>query len=67
MKKEELRAFVDNHEVWEGEVGSDAATLEGPVGIRSDNAPLEFDFMVRESEGAHPNYVTACKTGTAEE
>jgi hypothetical protein len=67
MKKEELRAFVDNHEVWEGEVGSDAAKLEGPVGIRSDNARLEFDFMAREAEGAHPNYVKGCKSGTAEE
>jgi hypothetical protein len=67
MKKEELRAFVDNHEVWEGDVGPDAAKLEGPVGIRSDNARLEFDFMARESEGAHPNYVKGCTSGTAEE
>jgi hypothetical protein len=67
MKKEELRAFVDNHEVWEGEVGSDAAKLEGPVGIRSDNARLEFDLMAREAEGAHPNYVKGCKAGTADE
>src|SRR5271166_3172720 len=33
MKKEELRVFVDDHEVWEGEVGPEAANLEGPVGI----------------------------------
>jgi hypothetical protein len=67
MKNAELRVFVDNREVWEGDVGSDAATLEGPVGIRSDNARLEFDLMARESQGTHPNYVDACKTGSAEE
>lgn len=67
MKTAELRVFVDNREVWEGDVGSDAAKLEGPVGIRSDNARLEFDLMARESAGTHPNSVEACKTGSAEE
>jgi hypothetical protein len=67
MKSAELRVFVDNREVWEGDVGSDAAKLEGPVGIRSDNARLEFELMAREFQGTHPNYVNACKTGSAEE
>lgn len=66
MKKDELRVFADNHEVWEGSVGPDAAGLEGPLGIRSDNARLDFEFMARESEGPHPNYVKACKTGSAD-
>jgi hypothetical protein len=47
MKNEEVRVFVDDHEVWEGNVGSDAANLNGPVGIRSDNARLEFDLRAR--------------------
>jgi hypothetical protein len=51
MKRDELRVFVDNHEVWEGSVGADAATLAGPVGIRSDNAQLEFDLKARKPEG----------------
>lgn len=63
MKNSELRIYVDDHEVWQGDVGSDAAQLVGPVGIRSDNAQLEFDLRAREYEGAHPDYVKACKTG----
>ena len=67
MRDAELRVFADNHEVWEGDVGLDAAKLDGPVGIRSDNARLEFDFLARESKGPHPGYVRACKTAAAEE
>jgi hypothetical protein len=52
MKHYELRVFIDNHEVWEGSVGVDAATLAGPVGIRSDNAQLEFDLKARRPESA---------------
>lgn len=66
MKKEELQVFVDNREVWEGDVGSDAAGLEGPVGIRSDNARLEFDLKARAYEGNHPNYVRACRNGDSD-
>jgi len=67
MRDAELRVFADNHEVWEGDVGSDAAKLDGPVGIRSDNARLEFEFLAREWKGPHPDYVKACKTGSADE
>jgi hypothetical protein len=67
MSNAELRVFVDNHEVWEGDVGPDAAKLDGPVGIRSDNARLEFELLTRAPAGPHPNYVKACKPGAAEE
>jgi hypothetical protein len=67
MSNADLRVFVDNHEVWEGDVGSDAAKFDGPVGIRSDNARIEFELLTGEPEGPHPNYVKACKPGAAEE
>jgi hypothetical protein len=67
MRDAELRVFADNHEVWQGDVGPDAAKLAGPVGIRSDNARLEFDFLARESKGAHPESVKACKASGPEE
>jgi len=67
MREAELRVFADNHEVWEGDLGPDTAKLDGPVGIRSDNARLEFEFLARESKGPHPDYVKACKAGAAEE
>jgi len=66
MNKQELRVFVDDHQVWEGEVGSEAANLEGPVGIRSDNARLEFNLKAGEPAGAHPDSVAACKSGPAD-
>jgi hypothetical protein len=65
IKTEELKVFVDNHEVWRGEVGSAAAALHGPVGIRSDNARLEFDLKTGEYEGVHPNFLRACQSGVA--
>ena len=67
MRDTELRVFADNNEVWQGDVGPDAAKLDGPVGIRSDNARLEFDFLARESKGAHPESVKACKASGPEE
>ena len=65
MKKQELKVFVDNHEVWSGMMGEDAAALQGPVGIRSDNVRLEFDLTAGRYEGVHPNFLKACKTGAA--
>jgi len=50
MNGDELRVFADNREVWEGSVGSDAAQLKGPVGIRSDNAQVEFTLKVQMPE-----------------
>ena len=44
-------------------VGADAASLEGPVGIRSDNARLELDLKVGEYVGVHPNYAITCRSG----
>jgi hypothetical protein len=67
MNNTDLTVFVDDHKVWEGDLGPDAAKLDGPVGIRSDNARLEFELLTREPEGPHPNYVKACKAGGAEE
>ena len=63
MNKDELRVFVDDHQVWEGEIGPEAANLEGPIGIRSDNASLEFNLKAGEPSGTHPDSVAACKTG----
>ena len=40
----EMRVFVDDGLVWEGSVGPEALNLEGPVGVRSDNARLEVEL-----------------------
>lgn len=49
MKNSELRVYVDNKEVWAGDIGADAGGLQGPVGIRSDNAQLEFEYLARKA------------------
>jgi len=65
MKHDELRVFVDNHEVWEGSVGADAAMLAGPVGVRSDNAQIEFDLKARKPE--EPNLQgKPCRAGDSD-
>ena len=64
MKNDELRVFADNREVWEGRIPRDAAALEGPVGIRSDNARLEFDLKARTAEGNRRPW--ACKSGDSD-
>ena len=37
-----LHVFIDGRPVWDGELGPEALDMDGPVGIRSDNARLEF-------------------------
>ena len=44
MNGAEMKVFADNSLVWEGPVGPDALSFDGPVGIRSDNARLEIDL-----------------------
>jgi hypothetical protein len=63
MDGDNLRVFVDNRAVWEGSLGPDAEALNGPVGIRSDNARLALDLRAGVLSGAHPDYVIACKSG----
>jgi hypothetical protein len=61
-----LRVFADNNLVWEGSVGSQAASLGGPVGIRSDNAKLEIELRAGQSNGAHPDFQLACRPSAEE-
>lgn len=62
MNGESLRVFVDNSVVWEGALASDALHLNGPVGIRSDDAQVEFELRVGELPGAHPDIILPCKS-----
>ncbi len=44
MNGAEMKVFADNLLVWEGSVGEDALSFDGPVGMRSDNARLQINF-----------------------
>ena len=46
MNDSDLSVTADNKLVWWGDLGPAALTLRGPVGLRSDNARLLFDFLV---------------------
>ncbi len=43
---EALRVEVDDQPVWIGDLGSDAMTFDGPVGIRTDNVAMDFKLSV---------------------
>ena len=43
MKGNEMRVFADGEMVWDGSVG--LLDIEGPVGMRSDNARLRVEFL----------------------
>ena len=52
MNGAEMRVFVDGSVAWEGSLGPEAAGLEGPVGIRSDNARLLIELRAGETTDA---------------
>jgi hypothetical protein len=58
------RVFADNTLVWEGSVGPEALSFDGPAGIRSDNAKLELEVLAGPPR--HPGAQTACRTGPGE-
>lgn len=46
MSGSDLSVTADNKLVWWGDLGPVALALRGPVGLRSDNARVLFDFVV---------------------
>jgi hypothetical protein len=66
MNGDELRVSVDNSLAWEGSVGRDAAALNGPVGIRSDNARLQIELRAELPTGLQRGHGPACRSGAGE-
>ena len=46
MRGSDLTVKADNKVAWEGNLGLVALEFDGPVGLRSDNANVVFDFLV---------------------
>jgi hypothetical protein len=46
-----LRVLIDGRPVWGGELGPEALAVDGPVGIRSDNARLELALFAPSHAG----------------
>jgi hypothetical protein len=66
MNGAEMHVYADNNLVWLGDVGAEGGRLNGPIGMRSDNARLELELLAGQSTGAHPNYQLACRPGSGE-
>jgi hypothetical protein len=43
---EDLALAADGKTVWEGSIGNGVTGIDGPVGLRTDNARFEFDYFV---------------------
>ena len=43
-----MKVFIDDKLHWEGQLDHDALALEGPSGVRSDNARFRFEFFSSE-------------------
>jgi hypothetical protein len=63
MRGTELTVTVDGRQVWEGDAGPEAADLNGPVGIRSDNVRLMLNLEAGQYSGPHPLFLAACQSG----
>ncbi|WP_338268690.1 hypothetical protein [Corallococcus caeni] len=46
-----LTVYADGQRVWEGRLPADALTLEGPAGMRTDNARVRFELLVPQAAG----------------
>jgi hypothetical protein len=66
MNGSEMKVFTDNSLVWEGSVGPEALDLSGPVGMRSDNARLQVEFLAAQPIEAQQGRPAACRSGPEE-
>jgi len=62
IRGRELRAYVDGRLVWFGLLDATAAALKGPVGVRTDNAHLEFQLIAKGSSASGAR----CRSGAEE-
>jgi hypothetical protein len=49
---EDLKLTADGKAVWEGSIGDGIAGIDGPIGLRTDNARFEFDYYVIPKAGS---------------
>lgn len=49
-----LRVFVDEELAWEGPLGAEALSFQGPVGVRIDNGQFELDLLAAVSAPGPP-------------
>jgi len=62
MNAAELAVFIDGTLSWEGNLGPEINSADGPVGIRSDNALLDLEIRARQNDGVHHDSNLGCKS-----
>src|SRR5260370_11164412 len=65
MTGSNMHVFIDGKTVWEGDVGREALTFDGPVGVRTDNGRFKFELFAVEAEGHHKE--TPCHAADEDE
>jgi hypothetical protein len=65
MNGDEVRVFADNVLAWEGSVGAEPRSFDGPIGMRSDNAKLEVQLRAPQAP-ARQGRAPGCRTGESE-
>lgn len=66
LRGEELRVLADGAAVWEGSVGTEAIRLQGPVGVRSDNARLTFTLRAQLVGDGRESRLAGCRVEAGE-
>jgi len=69
LRGDDLTLIADGRLVWEGTLGSQIATFDGPVGLRTDNARFEFEYYAGnpgagDASRAADGRFNSCSTGT---
>ena len=63
---QDLQVVADGMAVWVGSVGFEASQLRGPVGVRSDNARLNFTLQTSYPGGRAVKSGPACRNDAGE-
>jgi hypothetical protein len=63
INADEMKVFADNQIVWEGSLGPEVVSFDGPLGIRSDNARLQIQLRVGPPLEAKRGQAPGCKFG----
>jgi hypothetical protein len=66
LKGQDLQVLADGMVVWVGSVGLEASQLRGPVGVRSDNARLNFALETSYPGGRAVKSGPACRNDEGE-
>jgi hypothetical protein len=63
MQGRTLRILIDGDETWLGDLGPQIQSIDGPIGVRSDNVRVDFEIDATITDAA----VRACPAGPLNE